>query len=282
MVFRGSLEEAQIRKVDNLLDRAQLEPGMRLLDIGFGWGGLSIQAAKKYGCKVHGITLSVEQKALAEERVKQQGVGDLITFEVVDYRTFARRTENIGAFDRVVSCEMIEAVGHNHLGEFFWVVEQVLKSDGILVMQAITTPESRYENYRTTTDFINTIIFPGGCAPSLHSLVDAAYQQSTLTLEHIDNIGLHYARTLAEWRRRFNANESFVRQLGFDDIFLRVWNYYLTYCEAGFHSQTVNCLVLVFARQGCNALVPLCETRSVSQAKSLTESEVQHWLNESD
>ena len=183
-------------------------------------------------------------------------------------------------FDRVLSCEMIEAVGHEHLGEFYWAVEQVLAHDGILVMEAITTPESRYETYRRSTDFINTIIFPGSCCPSLHALMDAAYQNSRLTLEHIDNIGLHYAQTLAEWRRRFNANESLVRKLGFDDVFMRVWNYYLTYCEAGFHSQTENCLILVFSRPGCSSLVPLCETRSVTQLMPLTESETTAWLSD--
>jgi cyclopropane-fatty-acyl-phospholipid synthase len=280
LVFRGTLEQAQWRKLDTLLDRAQVRAGQTLLDIGFGWGGLSIRAAQKYGCRVTGITLSVEQKALADERVEKEGLQHLITFEVVDYRIFARRSENQGRFDRVLSCEMIEAVGHEHLGEFFWAVEQVLKHDGILVMEAITTPEQRYETYRRSTDFINTIIFPGSCCPSLHALVDAAYQQSCLTLERIDNIGLHYARTLAEWRRRFNASEEVVRKLGFDDVFLRVWNYYLTYCEAGFHSQTENCLILVFARQGCGALVSLCETRSIIQAPALTDTEIQNWLTE--
>ena len=148
MVFRGSLEEAQWRKLDTLLDRAQVKQGQKFLDIGFGWGGLSLHAAKKYGCEVTGITLSVEQKALAEARVEEAGLGHLISFEVVDYRTFARRKENRGKFDRVLSCEMIEAVGHEHLGEFFWAVEQVLSPNGILVMEAITTPESRYEIYR--------------------------------------------------------------------------------------------------------------------------------------
>ncbi|KAL3793202.1 hypothetical protein HJC23_000744 [Cyclotella cryptica] len=279
LVFKGSLEEAQWRKLDTLCDRAQLQPGQNLLDIGFGWGGLSIHAAKKYGCHVTGITLSVEQKALAEERVKKEGVDHLITFEVVDYRTFARRPNNRGKFDRVVSCEMIEAVGHEHLGEFFWAVEQVLKYDGVLVMEAITTPESRYETYLRSTDFINTVIFPGGICPSLHALVDASYKWSTLTLEHIDNIGLHYAETLAEWRRRFNANEKSVRKMGFDDVFMRVWNYYMTYCEAGFRSQTEHCLILVFSRPGNRALIPLSESRSATQSKPLTKVEVDAWLN---
>lgn len=280
LVFRGTLEDAQWRKLDTLLDRAQVQPGQSLLDIGFGWGGLSLHAAKKYGCRVTGITLSVEQKALAEERVHQAGLQGLITFEVIDYRTFARQKRNLGRFDRVLSCEMIEAVGHEHLGEFFWAVEQVLAPNGILVMEAITTPEQRYETYLRSTDFINTVIFPGSCCPSLHALVDAAYKQSCLTLEHVDNIGLHYAQTLAEWRRRFNANEDTVRQLGFDDVFLRAWNYYLTYCEAGFFSQTENCLILVFARQGCASLAPLCESRSVTQPTQLTGQEVKNWLAE--
>lgn len=279
--FRGTLEEAQWRKLDTLLERAQIQPGQTMLDIGFGWGGLSLHAAKKYGCRVTGITLSVEQKALAEVRVKEAGLERLITFEVIDYRAFCRRKENRGKFDRVLSCEMIEAVGHEHLGEFFWAVEQVLAKDGILVMEAITTPEQRYETYLRSTDFINTIIFPGSCCPSLHALVDAAYRQSCLTLEHIDNIGLHYAQTLAEWRRRFNASEAVVRQLGFDDVFLRCWNYYLTYCEAGFFSQTENCLILVFSRQGCSSLIPLCETRSVMQVVPLTLEETRNWLQDS-
>jgi len=282
LVFRGTLEEAQCRKLDTLLSRAQVEQGQTLLDIGFGWGGLSIHAAKKYGCRVTGITLSVEQMELAQQRVDAEGLHDLITFEVVDYRTFARRPENQGRFDRVLSCEMIEAVGHEHLGEFFWAVEQVLNRDGVLVMEAITTPEERYETYRRSTDFINTIIFPGSCCPSLHALVDAAYKNSTLTLEHIDNIGLHYAQTLAEWRRRFNANAPFVRKLGFDDVFLRAWNYYLTYCEAGFFSQTEHCLILVFARQGCRAVAPLSETRSVTQSERLTDAEIENWMAEAD
>mmetsp|Transcript_3682 Transcript_3682/g.7125 ORF Transcript_3682/g.7125 Transcript_3682/m.7125 type:complete len:1073 (-) Transcript_3682:402-3620(-) len=276
--FRGTLEEAQWRKLDTLCDRAQIKPGQTLLDIGFGWGGLSLHAAKKYGCKVTGVTLSVEQKALAEERVEKEGLGHLINFEVIDYRTFARRPDNRGKFDRVISCEMIEAVGHEHLTSFFWAVEQVLAYDGVLVMEAITTPEARYETYLRSTDFINTIIFPGSLCPSLHALVDASYKGSTLTLEHIDNIGLHYAETLAEWRRRFNASEAVVRKMGFDDVFMRVWNYYLTYCEAGFRSQTEHCLILVFSRPGCRSVVPLSETRSVTQMKSLTKKEVDEWL----
>lgn len=278
LCFKGSLEEAQVRKLNTLLARAQLQPGQTILDVGFGWGGLSIQAAKKYGCRVFGITLSKEQKSLAEERVRQEGLDHLVTFELIDYRTYARRKENRLKFDRILSCEMIEAVGHNHLGEFYWAIEQMLHPQGILVMQAITTPESRYETYLRSTDFINTIIFPGGICPSLHALVDAAYNWSSLTLEHIDNIGLHYAETLREWRRRFNAKEDTIRSIGFDDVFMRVWNYYLTYCEAAFDSQTENCLILVFSRPGCRSLIPLSESRSITQMAEISEEEYTKWL----
>lgn len=133
-----------------------------------GWS--SIHAAKKYGCRIIGITLSVEQKALAEDRVTKEGLGHLINFEVVDYRTFARRKENRGKFDRVISCEMIEAVGHEHLGELYWAVEQVLAFDGVLVMEAITTPEARYDTYVRSTDFINMVMIPGVICPSLRSM----------------------------------------------------------------------------------------------------------------
>ena len=175
---------------------------------------------------------------------------------------------------------MIEAVGHEHLTEFYWAVEQVLKPDGILVMEAITTAEERYEEYLRSTDFINTIIFPGSCCPSLHALVDAAYKGSRLTLEHVDNIGMHYAHTLADWRRRFNANEELVRGLGFDDIFFRAWNYYFCYCEAGFYARNVSCLILVFARQGCTGLSQLHETRALTQMPALTDKEIQNWMSE--
>lgn len=149
LVYRGTLEEAQWRKLDTLLARAQMtSDNLQVLDIGFGWGGLSLHAARKYNARVHGITLSVEQMALAKERVEKEGLGHLITFEVIDYRTFAKKNENQKRFDRVLSCEMIEAVGHEHLGEFYESVEKVLKRDGVLVMEAITTPEERYECYR--------------------------------------------------------------------------------------------------------------------------------------
>jgi len=141
-------------------------------------------------------------------------------------------------------------VGHSHLGEYFAAVDNLLKPDGIFTMQVITTPESRYEECRLAADFINTIIFPGACCPSLEACVSAAGAASTLQLEGYRNIGLHYAETLREWRRRFNAKLQDVKALGFDDVFVRTWNYYLCYCEAGFESQTMADLQLTFSRMG--------------------------------
>ena len=154
----GSLADAQDRKIHALLSRLRLTKSSCLLDIGFGWGGIAIAAASKYGCKVHGITLSEQQKLLAEERVRAKGLQDLITFEIVDYRVFAKSGRT---FDRIVSCEMIEAVGHKYLPSFFDAIDRLLSLDGIFVMQAITMPDCRYPLYKKSADFCNTVIFPG-------------------------------------------------------------------------------------------------------------------------
>ncbi len=198
--FRGSLEDAEIRKIDTLLDRCNIHQEHHLLDIGFGWGGICIRAAMRFGCRVTGITLSIEQKKEAERRVKEKGLSNLISFHLVDYRVFAR--ENPKKFDRIVSCEMIEAVGHNYLGSYFAAVDQLLRPNGIFVMEAITTPEVRYQDYLKSTDFISSVIFPGSCCPSLTALMSAMEKSSSLSLESFDNIALHYAQTLREWRYR--------------------------------------------------------------------------------
>jgi len=247
--FLDTLEEAQIRKIDALLQRLEpITPDMQLLDIGFGWGGICIRAAEKYGCRVTGITLSTEQKALAEQKVREKGLEHLITFVLMDYRVFAGTPANKGKFNRIVSCEMIEAVGHNYLGSFFDAVEKLLKTDGIFVMQAITMPDSRYPVYVKTADFINTIIFPGGCCPSLSALLNAMAANSMLHLDTATNTNLHYAETLRRWRQRFNDNLPRVYELGFDDAFIRLWNLYLCYCEAGFENQVINLQILTFSR----------------------------------
>ena len=248
----GSLENAQTRKIQALLSRLEpLGPEHTLLDIGFGWGGICIYAAEKYQCKVTGITLSVEQKLLAEQKVKEKGLEHLITFELIDYREFSKKCKlKNRQFDRIVSCEMIEAVGHNHLNSFFDTVNTLLCNDGIFVMQAITMPDARYPVYVKSADFLNTIIFPGGCCPSLSALLQAMSQSSTLHLENLINLNLHYAETLKLWRHRFNRNLPTIISLGFDDCFIRLWNLYLCQCEAGFFAQCINLQILTFSRPG--------------------------------
>ncbi|KAG5191113.1 Mycolic acid cyclopropane synthetase-domain-containing protein [Tribonema minus] len=270
LVFRGTLEEAQIRKIDTLLARARVQRHHTLLDIGFGWGGVAIRAAQTIGCRVWGITLSTEQKALAEARVRERGLEHLITFELVDYRVFAR--QHRGEFDRIISCEMIEAVGHNYLPSYFAAVEALLAPGGVFVMEAITTPESRYKEYLRSTDFINTIIFPGSCCPSLTALMDAMASHSRLSLEGYENIGVHYAETLREWRCRFTDALPALRARGFDAVFARCWHYYFAYCEAGFASQTEGCLILTFSRPGNAALLVDAETHRVL-AKNATNAD---------
>lgn len=220
----------------------------------------------------------MDQKALAEEHVKREGVGQLITFEVIDYQTFARRLGNREKFDRVI-CGDMKVVSQEHLGEFFWAVEKLMKYDGVLVMEAITSPKLRCETYLRSTYFINPVISPPEITPPFHFLMDELYRWSTLNLEHVDNIGLHYADTLAEWRCRFNANEKSIRQMGYDDVFMRLWNYYMTYYEAGFRSQTEYCLILVFSRPNNQALALWDESKSVTQLKTFTKTEVDAWLD---
>jgi cyclopropane-fatty-acyl-phospholipid synthase len=247
------LEDAQTRKIDMLL--SHLEPMTchdTLLDIGFGWGGICIRAAQRYQCKVKGITLSVEQLKYAREKVLALGLDHLITFELIDYRQYAVycKQHHI-TYDRIVSCEMIEAVGHIYLSNYFASVESLLTHTGIFCMQAITMPDSRYENYLHSTDFINTIIFPGGCCPSLSALLHAMSTHSSLYLDNCHNLNIHYAETLRRWRYAFNRqHDHVIGALGFDEHFMKLWNLYLCYCEAGFDKQVLNLQILTFSRPG--------------------------------
>lgn len=242
-----TLDTAQHAKIDKVIDKACITSDSHVLDIGCGWGELAIRAVQRTGCRVTGITLSREQLALANKRAHAAGVADRITFELVDYRVLAARGVH---FDRIVSVEMIEAVGHEFLGTFFEAIQNLLAPQGLLVMQAITTPEERYEEYRTTTDFIQKYIFPGGICPSFEALVTAMAKNSELCVEGVENIGPHYATTLKEWRRRFLASEKKgdVAAAGFDDVFVRKWMYYFCYCEAGFATRTLGVLQIVFSQ----------------------------------
>ncbi len=236
------LDRAQLRKMDMLLDKARLGPHCRLLDLGCGWGSLAIRAAQRTGCSVLGITLSPAQLEFARRAVSQAGLTGQIELRLCDYR------ELQGSFDRVVSCEMLEAVGHENYPEFFSVLERLVQPDGLVVLQAITVPDFSYAEYRRNQDWIQKAIFPGSLCPALSALLEAARVASRWVLEDLCNIGPHYARTLREWRERFLGAWPQLQERGYDEGFRRTWCYYLSYCEAAFASRNLSVLQLVLTR----------------------------------
>ncbi len=237
-----TLEEAQEAKYRRLAERIRIDDSCHVLEIGCGWGGFAVFAARTYGCRVTGITLSEEQAAYARERIVREGVADLVEIRVVDYR------EVPGSFDRIVSIEMLEAVGHRYLATYFETVDRLLAPDGLAAVQVITIPEQRYDNYRRRPDFIQRYIFPGGHLPSLEALSGTMGSSSELFIDSVENIGMHYAETLHRWRVRFLANADQVRSLGFDDAFIRMWDFYLAYCEGAFLARYINDLQVVLTR----------------------------------
>jgi cyclopropane-fatty-acyl-phospholipid synthase len=245
-VFAGdaeALEPAQRRKIAMILEKAQLRPGMKLLEIGSGWGSLAIEAASR-GTAVTSITLSREQLRVAKSRALEAGLASPIDFKICDYRQVE------GLYDRVVSVEMLEAVGHEYLGAYFASLERVLRPGGLAVIQVISVPQQRYEAYRRSCDWIQKHIFPGALCPSLEAVLEAAATNSSFSLESSVNIGPHYARTLALWRKNFLGASENIKALGFDARFLRTWDYYFSYCEAGFASRLIHNYQLVFRKGG--------------------------------
>ncbi|TVU25501.1 hypothetical protein EJB05_28000 [Eragrostis curvula] len=241
-----SLEAAQLRKYDSLINKAKVESGHHVLDIGCGWGTLAIRLVKKTGCKYTGITLSEEQLKYAKRKVKESGLEDCITLLLCDYRQLPTSQK----FDRIISCEMIEHVGHEYMDDFFASCEYHLAEHGILVLQFIAIPEELYDKMRKRPEFINTYIFPGGCLPSLGRVVSAMSNASRLNIQHLENIGDHYYTTLMKWRDNFVANREKASALGFDEKFIHTWEYYFSYCAAMFKSRTIFDYQVVFARLG--------------------------------
>ncbi|CAL4924119.1 unnamed protein product [Urochloa decumbens] len=246
-----SLEAAQLRKTDILINKAKVESGHHVLEIGSGWGTLAIQLVKKTGCKYTGITLSEEQLKYSKRKVKDAGLEDHITFLLCDYR----QIPTCHKFDRIISCEMIEHVGHEYMDNFFGCCEYHLAEHGLLVLQFSAFPEELYDKMRRRPDFMKEYIFPGGCLPSLGRIVSAMSNSSRLCIQHLENIGDHYYPTLMHWRDNFMANRKNVSAIGFDEIFIRTWEYYLTYAAASFKSRTVMDYQIVFSR-ACDAKLP--------------------------
>jgi cyclopropane-fatty-acyl-phospholipid synthase len=225
----ADLESAQLHKVDAILDSAGVVVGSRVLEIGTGWGTLAIRAAER-GARVTTVTLSVEQAALAQQRVDAAGVGDLVEVAVRDYR------DQDGCFDAVVSVEMIEAVGEEYWPTYFAKIDSLLAPGGVAAIQAILIADHRLEATRGTYTWIHKYIFPGGTLPSTDALTRVVRRSSSLHVSNIRPMGPHYAHTLRLWRERFVANWAQVQELGFDDRFFRMWEFYLAYCEAGFRT----------------------------------------------
>lgn len=233
-----SLEDAQEEKLRRLCDQLQLQPTDHLVEIGTGWGGLAIYAAERYGCKVTTTTISAEQYAYTENLVKQKGLEDRITLLKEDYRDLT------GQFDKLVSVEMIEAVGAEYMSTFFKKCNALLKPGGLMVLQAITIADQRLERYNRNVDFIQKYIFPGGYLPSVE-LISSMYRKHTdMVVRSLDDIGLDYGMTLNAWRQRFNDRRHELEPMGYDERFSRMWNYYLCYCEGGFKQRTISAIQL--------------------------------------
>ena len=233
-VFRGdpdqTLEQAQVAKMDQIADQLDLSPETHLLEIGTGWGGLSIHLAGRSGCRITTTTISREQASLARERIAAAGLSERIEVVETDYRDLT------GSFDRLVSIEMIEAVGWRDFPTYFAKCSELLTEDGSMLLQAITIDDDAYELEKASRSFISRYIFPGGCLPSIREIRRCLDQVTDLTIAWSDELRLDYARTLAEWRRRFNAVTGRLESLGYDDRFRRMWVMYLCLAEAGFRS----------------------------------------------
>jgi cyclopropane-fatty-acyl-phospholipid synthase len=236
-----SLEQAQFNKLSRLCDKLDLQPDDHLLEIGTGWGGCAIFAALHYGCRVTTTTISQQQYDYALNKVRELDLEDKVTVLLEDYRDLS------GQYDKLVSIEMVEAVGHHFIDDYFRCCSELLKPDGLAVIQAITLEDHRYQQAVKAVDFIKRFIFPGSFIPCVSVLVNAA-AKSELRLTNLEDIGPSYAETLRIWRERFSSRLDEVRALGYDERFIRMWEFYLCYCEGGFIERSISDVHLVFSK----------------------------------
>ncbi len=240
----ATMRDASIEKMDRACRKLDLRPSDHLLEIGTGWGGLAVYAASRFGCRITTTTVSREQFAFASERVRQAGLEHRVQVLLCDYRDLT------GRYDKIVSIEMIEAVGHEFLATYFGKCNSLLQTDGLMLLQGILMAEHRYERYRKSVDFIQRYVFPGSCLPSLAAISSAVARTTDLRPIHLEDLTPHYAETLRHWRRTFLARREDVRRLGHSDAFMRLWEFYLCYCEAGFEERTVSNVQLLLAKPG--------------------------------
>ena len=252
------LHQASTEKLDHICRKLHLTPSDHVLEIGTGWGGFAVHAATHYGCRVTTTTISEEQFHHATQLVKDRGLTDQVTVLKEDYRALT------GHYDKLVSIEMIEAVGHHYLDTYVHTLSDRLKPNGIALIQAITIVEQRYRKAVKSVDFIKRYIFPGGFLPSIGSIMDSVGRASDLRLLHLEDFASHYARTLAEWRKRFNAERGAIRQLGYDERFCRMWEFYLAYCEGGFTERQLGLAQLIFAKPLARQEAPVTPLRLAS------------------
>ncbi|WP_409497884.1 class I SAM-dependent methyltransferase [Pseudomonas fragi] len=237
-----TLEQAQLNKLQRICQKLDLKPTDHLLEIGTGWGSMALYAAQHYGCKVTTTTLSKEQFDYTQARIDALGLQEQVTLLLEDYRDLT------GQYDKLVSIEMIEAVGHHFLPSYFKQCSQLLKPHGLMLLQAITIREQRYEQAKSSVDFIQRYIFPGGALPSVQKMLEIVGKDTDMNLMHMEDFGLHYAKTLRLWHENFRRAHGRLTELGYDDYFLRLWEFYLCYCEGGFLERSIGTAQLLLAK----------------------------------
>jgi len=239
-----SLEDASVAKLDRICRKLELAVGDSVVEIGTGWGGFAIHAAKHYGCHVTTTTISEQQYNYAKQAITDAGLEDRITLLFKDYRDLE------GSYDKLVSIEMIEAVGHEYHGTYFKKCCELLKPDGQMLLQAITIADQRYAKYKTGVDFIKRYIFPGGCLTSVTDMTRTLTNITDMRVIHLEDIGPHYATTLRHWHDRFFARIEDVRRIGYSDAFIRMWEFYLVYCESAFNERAIGDVQMLIMRPG--------------------------------
>ena len=237
-----TLEQAQLNKLQRICQKLDLKPTDHLLEIGTGWGSMALYAAQHYGCKVTTTTLSKEQFDYTQARIEALGLQEQVTLLLEDYRDLT------GQYDKLVSIEMIEAVGHHFLPSYFKQCSQLLKPHGLMLLQAITIRDQRYEQAKSSVDFIQRYIFPGGALPSVQKMLEIVGKDTDMNLMHMEDFGLHYAKTLRLWHENFRRAHGRLTELGYDDYFLRLWEFYLCYCEGGFLERSIGTAQLLLAK----------------------------------